>query len=110
MKIGKVPENVLKRAVFKQIHHRRQEVLLHPGVGEDCAAVAPEQGEVFVLSTDPITGADKQMGVFAVHITANRSGNGRSGADRYFEQHYFAAGDGGTGPQTNYERIGAGMR
>ena len=44
MKIGKVPENVLKRAVFKQIHHRRQEVLLHPGVGEDCAAVAPEQG------------------------------------------------------------------
>ena len=71
MKIGKVPENVLKRAVFKQIHHRRQEVLLHPGVGEDCAAVAPEQGEVFVLSTDPITGADKQMGVFAVHITAN---------------------------------------
>ena len=63
MKIGKVPENVLKRAVFKQIHHRRQEVLLHPGVGEDCAAVAPEQGEVFVLSTDPITGADKQMGV-----------------------------------------------
>ena len=71
MKIGKVPENILKRAVFKQIHHRRQEVLLHPGVGEDCAAVAPEQGEVFVLSTDPITGADKQMGVFAVHITAN---------------------------------------
>ena len=71
MKIGKVPENVLKRAVFKQIHHRRQEVLLHPGVGEDCAAVAPEQGEVFVLSTDPITGADKQMGVYAVHITAN---------------------------------------
>ena len=51
MKIGKVPENVLKRAVFKQIHHRRQEVLLHPGVGEDCAAVAPEQGEVFVLSS-----------------------------------------------------------
>ena len=44
MKIGKVPENVLKRGVFKQIHHRRQEVLLHPGVGEDCAAVAPEQG------------------------------------------------------------------
>ena len=24
-----------------------------------------------MLSTDPITGADKQMGVFAVHITAN---------------------------------------
>ena len=25
MEIGKVPENVLKRAVFKQIRHRREE-------------------------------------------------------------------------------------
>ena len=39
MEIGKVPENVLKRAVFKQIKHRREEVILHPGVGEDCSAV-----------------------------------------------------------------------
>ena len=39
MEIGKVPENVLKRAVFKQIRHRREEVILHPGVGEDCSAV-----------------------------------------------------------------------
>ena len=38
MEIGKVPENVLKRAVFKQIRHRREEVILHPGVGEDCSA------------------------------------------------------------------------
>lgn len=77
MKIGKVPENVLKRAVFKQIHHRRQEVLLHPGVGEDCAAVAPEQGEVFVLSTDPITGADKADGDLCRTYYGERSGNGR---------------------------------
>ncbi|MCH5267175.1 MAG: AIR synthase family protein [Lachnospiraceae bacterium] len=71
MKIGKVSENVLKRSVFKQIQHRRSEVLLHPGVGEDCAAMSVEPDEVLVFSTDPITGADKQMGVFAVHITAN---------------------------------------
>lgn len=71
MKIGKVSENVLKRAVFKQLRHRRPEVLLHPGVGEDCAAMAVEPDEVLVFSTDPITGADQQMGIFAVHITAN---------------------------------------
>lgn len=71
MKIGKVPENVLKRAVFKQIHRRRPEVLLHPGVGEDCAAVALEPDEAFVFSTDPITGAELGMGTLAVHITAN---------------------------------------
>lgn len=71
MKIGKVPENVLKRAVFKQVHHRRPEVILRPGVGEDCAAAALEEDEVFVFSTDPITGANQGMGTFAVHITAN---------------------------------------
>lgn len=71
MKIGKVPENVLKRAVFKQVHHRRPEVILRPGVGEDCAAAALGEDEVFVFSTDPITGANQGMGTFAVHITAN---------------------------------------
>lgn len=71
MKIGKVPENVLKRAVFKQVHHRRPEVILHAGVGEDCAAAALGPDEVFVFSTDPITGAEQGMGTYAVHITAN---------------------------------------
>ena len=46
MQIGKVPENILKRSVFKQIHHRRPEVLLHPGVGEDCSAVEAGEGEI----------------------------------------------------------------
>lgn len=71
MEIGKVPENVLKRAVFKQIHHRRPEVLLHPGVGEDCSAVEVGQDEVLVFSVDPITAASKGAGTLAVHITAN---------------------------------------
>lgn len=71
MDIGKVPENILKRAVFKQIKHFRPEVLFRPGVGEDCAAMEIGEDEVFVFSTDPITGASKGMGTFSVHITAN---------------------------------------
>lgn len=71
MEIGKVPENILKRDVFKQLHHRRPEVLLHPGVGEDCSAVAVGEDEALVFSTDPITGTDKGIGTLAVHITAN---------------------------------------
>ena len=71
MQIGKVPENILKRSVFKQIHHRRPEVLLHPGVGEDCSAVEAGEGEVLVFSVDPITATEKGMGTFAVHVTAN---------------------------------------
>lgn len=71
MKIGKVPENVLKRSVLKQITTTREEVLLSAGVGEDCAALCLKENEVVVLSTDPITGTTKDIGKLAIHITAN---------------------------------------
>ena len=71
MKVGKVPENVLKRSVFKQLHTTRKEVLLGAGVGEDCAAMKLAEDEVFVISTDPITGAAKDIGALAVQITVN---------------------------------------
>lgn len=71
MEIGKVPETVLKRAIFKQIHTKRKEVLVGASVGEDCAVMQLAPDEVFVLSTDPITGTDKNMGHLAIQITAN---------------------------------------
>lgn len=71
MKIGKVSETVLKRSIFKQIHTKRDEVLLGAGVGEDCAAVKLAPGEIFVISTDPITGTVKDVGMLAIQITAN---------------------------------------
>lgn len=71
MEIGKVSESVLKRSILKQIKHRREEVLVGPGVGEDCSVLALEKDEVFVISTDPITGTAEDIGTLAVHITAN---------------------------------------
>lgn len=71
MKIGKVPETVLKRSILKQIRHRRDEVLVRPGVGEDCSVIELAKDEVFVISTDPITGTTENIGTLAVHITAN---------------------------------------
>ena len=71
MKIGKVPENVLKRSVFKQIHTKRPEVLLGAGVGEDCAALKLAADETFVMSTDPITGTAQDIGTLAIQITVN---------------------------------------
>ncbi len=71
MEIGKVPENILKRSIFKQIHHRRPDILIYPGVGEDCCAMAAGSDEIMVFSTDPITGTDKGIGRLAVHINAN---------------------------------------
>ena len=71
MKVGKVSESVLKRSVLKEIKTQRPEVILGAGVGEDCAAVAVAEDEVLVLSTDPITGASQEIGLYAIHITAN---------------------------------------
>ena len=76
MKVGKVPENVLKRSVFKQLHTTREEVLLGAGVGEDCAAMKLAEDEVFVISTDPITGAAQDIGALAVQITVNLASTG----------------------------------
>lgn len=70
MEIGKVPENVLKRSVFKKLTVKRPEVLVHSGVGEDCSILAAGD-EAIVLSTDPITGTAKDIGKLAFHITAN---------------------------------------
>ena len=71
MKIGKLSESALQKVVFEQLHTRREEVLVGPGIGEDCAALKLQEGEVFVTSTDPITGAVKEIGNLAVHVTAN---------------------------------------
>lgn len=60
MEIGKVPENVLKRSVFKKLTVKRSEVLVHAGVGEDCAVLAPTENAL-VLSTDPITASAKRL-------------------------------------------------
>ena len=71
MKTGKIPENVLKRSVLKQLHTKRSEVLLGAGVGEDCAALQLAEDEVFVMSADPITGTAKDIGALSILITIN---------------------------------------
>ena len=71
MKIGKLPEPVLIRSILKQVKHRRNEVLVGPGVGQDCAVLEVGPDEVLVMSTDPITGTVKDIGSHSIHITAN---------------------------------------
>lgn len=71
MKIGKVAETVLKRSVFKQFQVKRDEVLIGPGIGEDCSVLKLNEDECFVMSSDPITGTSMNIGELAVHITLN---------------------------------------
>ena len=73
LEIGKIPPKILERIVLNPIRNfaiQREDVFLRPKTGEDCSAVTFGE-ELCVLSTDPITGAEKDMGYIAVHINCN---------------------------------------
>lgn len=70
MEIGKIPNELLDEIVIKNLKNRREDVLVHAGIGKDCAVV--DFGEYgCVLSSDPITGAMNNIGSLAVHISCN---------------------------------------
>ncbi|WZL74061.1 AIR synthase family protein [Clostridiaceae bacterium 35-E11] len=70
MKVGKLDSELLRKIVFNNITLHRDEVLVRPGIGEDCGVI--DFGEyACVMSTDPITGAANEVGRLAVHISCN---------------------------------------
>ncbi len=71
MKIGKIPEPVLRRRVLKHIVTRHPRVKAGADVGRDCAVFEEVPGESVLLTTDPITGAAEDLGVLAVHTAVN---------------------------------------
>lgn len=53
MRLGKIPENVLKRSILKQIKTKREEIINGAGIGEDCAVFAFGK-ETCAMSMDPV--------------------------------------------------------
>lgn len=70
LKVGKLDSDVLERIVIGKIENRRPEVLVHAGVGEDCAVIDFNDYEA-VLSTDPITASVNDIGRLCIHISCN---------------------------------------
>lgn len=71
MKIGKVPPSLLRELVFGTIKNKRSEIILRPEIGEDCSAIHLNDNEIFLTSTDPITGATENIGYLSVHVSCN---------------------------------------
>lgn len=71
MKIGKLPENVLKRSVFRQLHTKREDVLEQAAVGADCAAIRFGTEHAAVLTSDPVIWTDAGDGHRAVCAVCN---------------------------------------
>lgn len=67
---GKLSPDKLEDLVLKSIRRGDGRVIAWPGPGIDAAAI--DFGErILVASTDPITGVEKGIGFYAVHINAN---------------------------------------
>ncbi|MHB1162828.1 MAG: AIR synthase family protein [Chloroflexota bacterium] len=70
METGKLSPSDLERIIFPFLGTRRPDVLVRAAVGEDSAII--DFGDwVCVLSTDPITGATRNAGWLAVHVSCN---------------------------------------
>lgn len=61
---------MLERMVLSTIQFLRKDVLVHAGLGEDCAVI-DFGDEVCLVTSDPITGAAEGVGELAVHVACN---------------------------------------
>lgn len=67
---GKIPVNILKDVVFKNLGAARSEVTLGPATGLD-GAVLDFGNKNAIISMDPITGAVERVGWEAINVNAN---------------------------------------
>jgi hydrogenase expression/formation protein HypE len=68
--LGKIPVDILKEVVFKNLGAERKEVVIGPSAGID-GAVLDLGDKSLVVSMDPITGAVERIGWLAVNVNAN---------------------------------------
>jgi hydrogenase expression/formation protein HypE len=67
---GKIPIEILKEVVFKNLGAARSEVVLGPAAGVD-GAVLDFGSKNVIVSMDPITGAVERVGWEAINVNAN---------------------------------------
>ncbi len=67
---GKIPIDILKDVVFKNLGAQRSEVILGPAAGVDGAVINMGTKDA-IVSMDPITGAVERIGMEAININAN---------------------------------------
>jgi len=70
LSIGKLPNDRLEKILTHFSGKLRSEVLTKPAIGEDCAVLKFGR-DLCVVTTDPITGAESDIGTLAVHISCN---------------------------------------
>lgn len=70
MKIEYISQTVLRRAILKPLHARRDEVVIAPSEAEMCSAIRMQEGHA-VWTTASVTGDAKELGVYAITKAVN---------------------------------------
>lgn len=70
MKNGKLSNQTLEKILLDKINIKNKEVLTGAGIGKDTALLNFE-GDLFSISTDPITGSKNGIGRLCVNISCN---------------------------------------
>lgn len=70
LEIGKLKTELLEKYIFNNLSSNRDEVIIKSGTGLD-NAVMDFGGDLIVASTDPITGASKNIGSLAINVSVN---------------------------------------
>lgn len=71
MKTGKLPENIYKRSVLKELNYKRKEIISGAGIGNDCAILSFEH-ENIVTGMVSMTEKTDRIGMLAVHRAVNQ--------------------------------------
>ncbi|NLW12346.1 MAG: hypothetical protein GX028_10085 [Clostridiaceae bacterium] len=71
MKTGKLTPQELNEIVFSRLPPLGPGIVCGPGNGLDCAVIECPEGSRLIMSSDPITGASKDIGRLAVHVSCN---------------------------------------
>lgn len=70
LEIGKLKTELLEKYIFNKLSSNREEVIVKSGTGLDCAVMDFAE-DLIVASTDPITGASKNIGSLAINVSVN---------------------------------------
>ncbi|MHA1321913.1 MAG: AIR synthase family protein [Candidatus Helarchaeota archaeon] len=68
---GKIPNKYLSDIVFNYLGTPNDKILYGAGIGRDAAAISFTENKVLIIKADPITGAVKYIGRYAIIINAN---------------------------------------
>ena len=70
MKDGKLSKKKKKKIFFNKIKIKNKEVMIGAGIGKD-TAMLDFKNDLFIISTDPITGSKNGIGKLCVNISCN---------------------------------------